>query len=483
LIFSAISITSIEFFLFCAVVTAVYFLLPPRVRVYGLLIASYIFYAVWNVLYVPLLLASTLFNYWCARRISTADRHKDRWLILAILVNVGVLIAFKYTGEVSRAVANWAFATGFAYVPRDLSSFAPLGISFFTFMQIAYVIDVRRKRVPPESNLAVYATFVAFFAHIISGPISRAGELLPQLKAPQSFDPVRAVEGFRRVLWGVFKKVMIADRIASFVNPIYGAPTTQNGLALLLATLLYAFQIYADFSAYSDIVIGVAQVLGIRLPENFRQPYFAASVREFWQRWHISLSNWIRDYLFYPLTRFGIRISGNRSPLVVQFVVSVLVMAVVGLWHDARWTFLVWGMLHGVYLAGESAWRTLRVPMKSHMGRGAAILITFILVAVAWVFFRAQNLPDALYILGSLFRLNQYSFGTALGTFRPAGFVILLALVALMLLVDYIEARIGTNTLLNRLPAGARWAIYYGLTFAMLVFGFWGTPYFIYFGF
>jgi alginate O-acetyltransferase complex protein AlgI len=339
-----------EFALFFLLFAPTYFVCPGRYRWLLLLVASYAFYIYGNAQYTLVLALLTLATYISARAITQVSQQRTRAILLGIGIgiNLGTLLIFKYAGFLAANIPATSQQT------QSLTFFLPLGISFYTFQQIAYLIDVYRNRIKPEPHLGIFAVFTSFFPTVSSGPIERAGSLIPQLRSRVTFDEVAAVEGLRLILWGVLKKVVLTNSLAAYVDSVYNSPRSYAGLPLAIATFFYAFQIYGDFSAYSDIAVGIARILGFKLTINFRQPYFSLSVREFWQRWHISLSTWIRDYLFFPFNRLLIGLSKGRASRLIQLTVSLLVMGIVGLWHGASWTFIVWGLIHGLYLTIES---------------------------------------------------------------------------------------------------------------------------------
>lgn len=388
--------TTAEFLLFFPLVLLLHRLLPPRRRWAALLIASYLFYAWWNPWTVFLLAGSTLVSYWAARRIGAAGSlgKKRLWLAAAAASCLGCLFVFKYAG--------FFLETGAALLGRADSPapalLLPVGISFYTFQTLSYVIDVYRGDFPPEKHLGYYALFVSFFPQLVAGPIERPGALLPQLKAAPtpSQDDVRA--GLRLMLRGFFKKLAIADGLAPCAQALYAAPEAANGPAVVLGTVCFAFQIYCDFSGYSDIAQGTARMLGIRLTDNFRRPYLAGSLRDFWRRWHISLTGWFTDYLYKPL-------GGSRRGLARQCANLLLVFLASGLWHGAAWTFVVWGGFHGLYLAAETAYRRLRPRPLAPPGRvrtAVRRLGVFGAVCFGWIFFRAASLRDAGLLISRL---------------------------------------------------------------------------------
>ena len=399
---------SLEFILFFPTVVILYFLTPFRFRWLVLLIASYTFYMFWRVDYALILIFSTLIDYGCGRmmgRIPDELQQKRKpWLWLSLLSNLGILFSFKYFNFFSEAAGDLAALLDLQYATPVFEFLLPMGISFYTFQTMSYSIDVYYGRIKPEKHLGVFALFVTFFPQLVAGPIERAGNLLSQLRTPHKFEYNRAASGIKLMAWGFFKKVVIADRLAVFVNAVYDDPTAYRGIPLIIATVFFAFQIYCDFSGYTDIARGAARIMGIQLMQNFRSPYFATSIKDFWSRWHISLSTWFRDYLYLPL-------GGNRVVKWRWYYNLFIVFLVSGIWHGANWTFMVWGALHGLYLVFGNATADERSKLASMLRLDRLpglhtflqVLTTFFLVCVAWVFFRANSLGDAWYIVTHMF--------------------------------------------------------------------------------
>jgi len=372
-----------------------------------LLTGSYVFYGYWNIPLCSLILTSTLTDFIAARRIEKAGgvKTKRAWLLVSIVVNLGLLGVFKYANFFIDSFIATAYGLGV-----DLSGspairlILPIGISFYTFQTMAYTIDVYRGRIRAERNFLNFATFVAFFPQLVAGPIERAKNLLPQIREGGRPSLKGITEGLPRVLFGLFKKVVIADNIGSMVDVVFGNVTGAHTLALWVATYGFAVQIYCDFSGYCDIAIGIARMIGIRLTENFRSPYGATSVRDFWRRWHITLSTWIRDYLYISL-------GGNKGRVPRRVLVLLLTMGLCGLWHGASWNFVAWGLFHGILLAGYYAIRSLREkrlgrPLpeapRTRLARAASMVLTFHLVCFGWVLFRIPSLATALGIWGRM---------------------------------------------------------------------------------
>ena len=486
---------SLHFLVFFPVVVGLYFGLPPRWRVWLLLLASYYFYMSWRAAYALLLLATTLIDYYSGYRMSQLLTKQARrpYLYLSLISNLGTLFVFKYFNFFRDATLQLAGALHLPHAAWPaFGLLLPVGVSFYTFQSVGYIIDVYQGRLEAERNFGRFALFVAFFPQLVAGPIERGGHMLPQYRQAHEFDYQRVVSGLRLMAWGLFKKVVVADRLALFVNPIFNNPRQHpEGPLLVLATLAFTFQIYGDFSGYTDMARGAARVLGFDFNLNFRQPYLSASVPEFWRRWHISLSSWFRDYVYIPLG--GSRVAPARAyaNLLAVFLIS-------GLWNGANWTFLVWGGLHGLYLVASTWAKPLRDRLAQFTGlaahaqvrHGLGVLVTFGLVTYAWIFFRANSLGDALFISQHLGKgwstLNSRQLGTLLLDFsqhyRPELAMALFA-VFVMLLVEYLGRNRSLQAWVATQPFGVRWAGYAGLTLLILYLGIFNSTSFIYFQF
>jgi D-alanyl-lipoteichoic acid acyltransferase DltB (MBOAT superfamily) len=395
------------------------------------------------------------------------------------------LFSFKYVDLSNRALHAMFDRLG---IVSPINLMLPLGISYFTFQTMGYILDVYRGALRAERHAGLYALFISFFPHITAGPIARANQLLPQFREVHRPDYELVVSGLQRMAWGFFKKLVIAERLAFVVNRIYGDPTSYTGTALILATYAFAFQIYCDFSGYADIAIGAARVMGFKLPENFQQPYYAQSIPEFWRRWHITLYSWLRDYLFYPLSRALKRSRLASNSLLAVAFPSLLTMLASGLWHGTGWTFLVWGALHGVFMVSSLLWSQAnlspRLPFSLHpqVVSGFRIFVTFHLVCFAWIFFRAGSISDAWYIIQHLF--VNLEINVSLFDLMPVGWYDwLIALLAIMLLeaVHYGERKYGSlREVTLRQPVWLRWSVYYALVVVTFMFGKFGAGEFIY---
>lgn len=477
------SFISPEFVIFFSVVIPIFFLIQHRFRWAFLLVMSYVFYAFGILEYLPLIILSTAVDYVAAQMIHASDapRIRKTWLGISIVVNLGILFVFKYLdffgGNIGAAVG---------YIPPSLDLALPIGISFYTFQSMSYTIDVYQGKIVPSRNPGVFATYVAFFPQLVAGPIERAGNLIPQFNERKRFDQVRVVSGLQLILWGFFKKVVIADRLAIYINTVYGDVHNYTGEALLLAMVFFSFQVYCDFSAYSDIAIGTARIMGFDLMENFRQPYFARSIGDFWRRWHISLSTWFRDYVYIPLGGSRVTISRHLLNLMIVFVLT-------GLWHGAGWTYIIWGSLHGIAVCVQVFTRRMGWDIfpKSHtlLVDGVKILMTFSFVTFTRIFFRSASIDDAFYVMQNMFIFDPSVDLTAMfaeGLLGPqVEFALAIALVLGLLGVDALAARSSIPALFGRMPVLVRWCVYYIMGLAVVFSGLYGTgaQQFIYFQF
>lgn len=477
---------SIEFLIFFPIVIALYFATPHRYRWGLLLVASYYFYMSWKAEYIILIIISTLIDYYAGLQMGkTAHRAERRkFLILSLITNLGLLFFFKYFNFFNDSTREFLNTFNIFYNVPTFNMLLPVGISFYTFQTLSYSIDVYRGRQEPEKHLGYFALYVAYFPQLVAGPIERSTRLISQFYQYHPFEYQRVTDGVKLMLWGFFKKVVIADRLAVYVNQVYNNPNDFEGLPIILATYFFAFQIYCDFSGYSDIAIGAAQVMGINLMNNFRQPYFSQSIAEFWRRWHISLSTWFRDYLYIPL-------GGNRtSPWRWQLNLFI-VFLVSGLWHGANWTFVIWGALHGFYLVFSLWTQNLRERLANwlHFDQFPTfvtvfnIVITFHLVVFAWVFFRANSLTDATILIQNMFHLSSLSSENIFaGTSRPQ-FVIGIIAIMVLISVDFLQTRIKIRQFVSKQPLVLRWSLYYIMLAAIIAFGEFRNQDFIYFQF
>ncbi len=477
---------SVEYFVFLPVVLLGFFLIPSRFRWIWLLAASWYFYASWSSQYLLLFIANTLVAYLAGLGFERFPEKAARRLILGVATGLllGTLFVFKYLEFFRRSLQALFVAGGADVALPEVQLTLPVGVSFYTFQAFAYVVDVYRRQVAAERHVGVFALYKAFFPQLVAGPIERPSRLLPQLNRPTSLEYQSLATGFALLLVGLFKKVVIADRLGIYVNEVYGHPSQYHGLAVILATYLFAFQIYCDFSGYSDIAIGSARMFGIDLMQNFDRPYFSRSVREFWTRWHISLSTWFRDYLYVPLG--GNRVSPwrNKLNLFIVFLVS-------GLWHGASWTFVAWGALHGLYLLfaiwteKPRAWLAHRSGLARIGWLHAACerVVVFHLIAFAWVFFRADTFGDAWTLLGNVPVLDWSWNALVVPTLNGYEVVIGVIAVTLMTVLHAWQDQANSGEFLAKQRAPVRWAVLYAMICGIAVFGEFNLTEFIYFQF
>lgn len=394
-----------EFLIFYPIVALLYFILPKKLKWPMLLIASYYFYAFYQAELIFLIVGTTFISWISSLVIERTERRgvKKLMLTLTLVVCFGVLFLYKYFNFMAGSVVSLVELFGGTTPPIVLNLVLPVGISFYTFQTLSYVIDVYRGEVKTERNFFFYALFVSFFPQLVAGPIERPNNLIPQLKNPQKWSSENAIKGAKHMMVGFFKKIVVADLVSVYVNSVYNSPEKATGLGVIIATALFAVQIYCDFSGYTDIAIGCARIMGIRLMKNFDHPYTATTIKEFWGRWHISLSTWFKDYLYFPL-------GGSRCSRPHHLLNLMIVFAVSGLWHGAAWTFVIWGALHGVYQVIGTLTIKKRNALIERIGLSTAHpavvwtrrVITFILVDFAWLFFRANSISDAFTLIGKL---------------------------------------------------------------------------------
>lgn len=480
---------SLAFAVFLPCVFFVYWALPEKYRGALLLIASYYFYMSWNVKYVVLILFTTIISYVCALCMEKHPEKKKIFLWGALVCCLGVLFLFKYFNFFMDTLARVAAMAAIPLHRVTLALMLPVGISFYTFQTLSYVIDIYRGDERAEKNFFTYAAFVSFFPQLVAGPIERTGNLLPQIKGKHVFDSHRAVYGLKLMAWGFFKKLVIADNLAVYVDQIFGDVHYYSGFCMLLAAFFFTIQIYCDFSGYSDIAIGTAKLFGIDLMRNFNSPYFAASVKDFWSRWHISLSTWFRDYVYIPL---GGNQRGRGRTILNQFVT----MLVSGLWHGAAFTYVIWGGVHGLLQALENMipiCRRYNRAVKEGSQSGAALwlgrAVTFAAVMLAWIFFRADSLSDACYVFlhmwdGMGSPVSYLAQGIAvLDLNTVAANVTVLLPLALLWLYDHRALSGDPIEEISALRPAFRWGIYYAFIFLVLMLASFNAQEFVYFQF
>ncbi len=476
---------SFQFLIFFPLVTLVYFLIPQKVRYVWLLVASYYFYMCWNPTYVLLLLFSTGVTYAGALAIEKYEAKKT-FLVLTIVANLSVLFLFKYFDfavDNINAVLGW-----FAKEPirPAFDVLLPVGISFYTFQALGYTIDVYRKDIYAEKNFLKYALFVSFFPQLVAGPIERSKNLLKQLNEHHMFSYERMRKGLLIMLWGYFLKLVIADRAAIFVNAVFADYVTYGGLYIVVAVLLFSAQIYCDFAGYSVIAMGAALVMGFRLMDNFNAPFFAKNTADFWKRWHISLSGWFRDYLYFPL-------GGSRKGELRKQLNLLFVLVVSGLWHGASWNYVLWGGVNGLFQVGGFYLRKITGKIKTNFFVNTyRTCITFFIFSVSLLIFRAASVKDTFAMMGSVLRTDNWEIVANGDLFRLGlnqwHFLFLLFAIAVLLFVDYLKYKgIHVFEIVETKNVFVRYAVYMFLLCMVVFFGVYGVDYeasqFIYFQF
>jgi len=467
---------SFQFFLFFPIVTILFFLLPHKFRWFLLLAASCYFYMVFKPIYILILFFTIVIDYYVGLFLEKSKaENKKLILILSLIANIGILAFFKYWNFLND---NITALLGLVHTQNPipyLEILLPIGLSFHTFQAMSYTIEVYRGNQKAEHHFGIYALYVMFYPQLVAGPIERPQNVLHQFHDVHHFDYQQFKEGLKRMLWGLFKKVVIADNLSRIVNLCYDSPTHHSGLLLFISTIFFTFQIYCDFSGYSDIALGSAQCMGFKLMTNFNLPYISKNISEFWSRWHISLSTWFRDYLYIPL-------GGNRVGKQRWMMNVFIVFIVSGLWHGANYTFIIWGTLHGIYtLIGIV---TKNFQSKFIKSKILNIAFTFGLVAFAWIFFRAKSVAVAMQIVFKIIAIRNYSFAVLmneLSTFGTTKFAIISILLLLFILVDkYITQLLNGDIKISTFKN----IFAFSLMLAMLcIFGYYGETQFIYFQF
>ena len=480
---------SIHFLLFFIIVTSLYFTIPYNKRWLLLLISSCYFYMAFVPIYILILGFTIVIDYFAGIYIENAKGRKRKlYLIYSLIANIGVLAVFKYYNFLNL---NFSFLLhGFSLsnpIPY-LSILLPIGLSFHTFQAMSYTIEVYRGNQKAERHFGIYSLYVMFYPQLVAGPIERPQNLLHQFREKHNFDYDRVTSGIRLMVWGLFKKVIIADRLAILVDTVYNSPEQYNSLSLIIATIFFSFQIFCDFSGYSDMAIGAARVMGFKLMKNFDKPYHSKSINEFWKRWHISLSSWFKDYLYISL-------GGNRVTIPRWYLNLFIVFIISGLWHGANWTFVIWGGLHGFYLVFGLLTNNFREKFNKifYLNKIPFLptLITFVLVAFAWIFFRAKDVQTAFYIIEHIFTdlnslrhkiLNGQKILQFMGLTNKE-FIISIIVIVLLEFVHFLQTRINFELSFKKKPIYLRWAVYLIVVFAIMIFGVFENRQFIYFQF
>ncbi len=485
---------SVSFLIFFPIVVMGYFLIPEKLKNLWLLVASYYFYMSRQPAYALLLLFATGVTFFRGKIIEAEKSPSKRkiYLVSVIVINIAILSYFKYFNFIVKSLLS-VFPR--LSISENSKMISVVGISFYTFRSLGYVIDVYRSKIKAEKDFITYALFVSFFPRIMSGPIERGANLIPQLKQSHKFDYDRVTDGLVMMAWGFFKKLVVSDGAAVIVNTVFNDVTKYTGVQLVVAALLFAFQIYGDFSGYTDIAIGAAKIMGFDLIKNFNRPYFSQSVPQFWRNWHISLSSWFMDYIYIPL-------GGSRKGSFRTYLNLMITFLVSGLWHGPSWTYVIWGAVNGAY---QVAYRLLfgkkdrarrqaikeGKEIKVHPAKAVFNTIcTFLLIDFSWIFFRANTLSDAVYVITNMFSdigllFTKGYLATALEniSFFTGSGVVVIIMVIIMFVVEAWQGNYSLPQRINKCHIAVRWFFYYALILLILFFGNFGRSRFIYFQF
>lgn len=475
---------SINFIIFISAFIPFYFFTKGKTRLWVSLIFSYLFYGWWDYRFLLLISGLTLLNFYCGLNITDKNSLRRNYVFLtaSVISSLVVLGFFKYYNFFADNFVSMLNVFGFNGSFNTLNIILPVGISFYTFQTMSYTLDVYNNKLPPEKSLLKFANFVAFFPQLVAGPIVRASCFIPQLRTDRAFKPDNIIRGINLIIWGFFLKVVIADSLSMVVDIRFANPEAHNALSMLVGVIYYAFQIYGDFAGYSLIAIGIARILGFKFPVNFNRPYFASNFSEFWQRWHISLSSWLRDYLYIPL-------GGNRSGELKMYRNLLLTMLIGGLWHGASWNFIIWGGIHGIALIAQRLWHKCYTGntrfslwdaiLSGRVFKLLQIIFTFGVVCLAWVFFRSSNLDDALYIINKLFQFNDYDISGVTQKFHVVKGAII---IGFLVFFEALSFRVNLIKLERKYPYITMiWSA--GILVLISLFGTFGNNSFIYFQF
>ncbi len=480
---------SFHFLIFFIIVTSLYFALPHSKRWQLLLISSCYFYMAFVPVYILILGATIVIDYFAGIYIEKAKgKRRKQFLIISLIANIGVLAVFKYYNFFNDNLSYLLEGIGASNPVPYLSMLLPIGLSFHTFQAMSYTFEVYRGNQKAERHFGIYSLYVMFYPQLVAGPIERPQNLLHQFREKFDFDYERVTSGLRLMAWGLFKKVVIADRLAIVVDTVYDQPQGYNSLSLIIATVFFTFQIFCDFSGYSDMAIGAARIMGFRLMKNFDRPYHSSNIQEFWKRWHISLSTWFKDYLYISL-------GGNRVTIPRWYLNLFIVFLVSGLWHGASWTFVIWGALHGLYLVIGLATKDLREKINRNLYLDKITfletIITFSLVAYAWIFFRATSVDSAFYISKHIFtgiptligdiqdqKTIVQNLGISIKDLYISGL-----LIVLLETVHLVQRKVNLPEEFARKPVYVRWAVYYSVIATIFLLGVFEDRQFIYFQF
>jgi alginate O-acetyltransferase complex protein AlgI len=477
---------SLEFLVFFPTVSVLYFILPYKYRWMLLLIASCIFYMAFIPAYILVLALTIIIDYAAGIWIENSQGEKRKmYLIISILSTCFVLFIFKYFNFFNTNIVGLAHFLNWNYSLSSLSIILPIGLSFHTFQSLSYVIEVYRGHQKAEHHFGIYSLYVMFYPQLVAGPIERPQNILHQLHEEHDFDYTKVKEGLLMMAWGLFKKVVIADRLAFFVNQVYNHPADHHGFEVIIATLFFSIQIYCDFSGYSDMAIGAARVMGYDLMKNFDRPYFSKSIGEFWRRWHISLSTWFKDYVYIPL-------GGNRVAQWRVFYNLFITFLISGLWHGANWTYIIWGALHGFYLIFALLTARLRAKINQLSGltrfpvlfNFIQIATTFILVCFAWIFFRANSVSDAFTLINNMKTLHLSQLTLSMfGKDQMLEFMLSFLFIAILEVIQFQQRKVSWKEMISEQSIWVRSTVYILLLYVILFFGVFNNKSFIYFQF
>lgn len=471
---------SLQFIAFFITVYVIYVSLRHKAQNRFLLVASYVFYATWDWRFLSLIIITTTTDYLCALAIhKSEDKNlRKKFVAISCVINIGILASFKYFNFFVENIISLFSAFGIDLSGPITHVIVPVGISFYTFQSLSYTLDVYRKQVEPTKNILDYALYVSFFPQLVAGPIERAKNLLPQVLADRTITPKKMREGTALIILGIFKKLYIADNLGAIVNPIFAEGANPDGSMVLIAGYAFLFQVYCDFSAYTDIARGTSKLMGFELMENFRAPYFARNVQEFWNRWHISLTTWIRDYLFYPLAFMRIK---KRS--IPPFWVTIITFTIMGLWHGAAWGFVLWGLYNGIVLAFYTKYsRQLKIypmltkPLGDRLQHILSIIITFHFILIGDIFFRSSSLAQS----GDM--INRLFFDFSITPDFQSQLITLILYITPMLIIDFLTTTKVAEVRVYEVSKALRYAALYVMFFLVINYGE-STPTFIYFQF
>jgi len=490
--------TSLQFLGFIPIVISLYFIIPQRYRWAVLLVSSYYFYLISlsvNVLYVSILILATVTSYLAAILIYKAENRKKKKIIFltGVIFFTGLLIVFKYLNFLNDNLRSLLGLFNLSFNFPIIKLAIPLGISFYTFQILSYLIDIYNSKTEPIRHFGYYAAGIAFFPKLLSGPIERSGNFYPQLLLKKEIEYKRISEGVKLFIWGLFKKAVIADRLFYAVNLVFNNPGEYYGFSVLFSIILLSIQIYSDFSGYTDMAIGISKIFGIKLSENFDRPYFSVSISEFWKKWHMSLSFWLRDYIFLPLaysfTRKVMKSKLKIKPEVISYIAGIVItMFICGIWHGAKWTFIIWGLLHGFYLAVGFLLKKRRKRLykrfniKSSVQRSIGIILSFLFVSFAWIYFRVNSAGDSINLIYNLFNFSKSVNPAGLFEFRTDFYVSIIS-VFILFAVESIQSRRVKKGDDSSIPSILNIPIILLLIISLFIFGKFEQLDFLYFSF